>query len=78
MLVVMGPVLQFPVTDLFAAAIIPGIIPRRHVCRLRADPVLAEPVARPDPARGRPALTSDHYWLEAILVIGSIVTFFPH
>ncbi len=76
MLVVMGPVLEVPVTDLFAAAIIPGIMLATLYaayamvrCWLDADlgPILA-PEDQP--------VTSPYYWLEATLVITSILVFF--
>ena len=76
MLVVMGPVLQVPVTDLFAAAIIPGILlasmyAAYALIRCWLNPSLG-PILPPE----QQPITSDYYWLEAILVIGSIITFF--
>ncbi len=76
MLVVMGPVLEVPVIDLFAAAIIPGIMLAALYagytmlrCRLNPDlgPVL--------PEHERP-LTSPYYWLESLLVIFSLLFLF--
>ena len=76
MLVVMGPVLQIPVTDLFAAAIIPGIMLAGMYAAFALIRCWLNPSLGPIlPEREQPT-TSPYYWLEAILVIGSIVTFF--
>ena len=76
MLVVMGPVLEVPVTDLFAAAIIPGVMlasmyAAYALIRCWMNPRLG-PILEPEDQ----PVTSKYYWLEAILVIGSILTFF--
>lgn len=76
MLVVMGPVLEIPVTDLFSAAIIPGVMlalmyTAYTMIRCQLNPSLG-PVL---PEDQRPE-TSPYYWLEAILVIGSLLTLF--
>jgi len=76
MLVVMGPVLEVPVTDLFSAAIIPGIMlaamyAAYALIRCWMNPNLG-PILPPE---DQPK-TSPLYWLEAILVIGSILIFF--
>ena len=76
MLVVMGPVLEVPVTDLFAAAIVPGVLLASlyagySLLRCWLDPSLG-PVLPPEE---RPE-TSPYYWLEAVTVIGSILVFF--
>ena len=76
MLVVMGPVLEVPVTDLFAAAIIPGIMLAAlyaiyTLVRCWLNPALGPILAPEDQPR-----TSDLYWLEALLVVGSIVILF--
>jgi len=76
MLVVMGPILEIPVTTLFAAAIIPGIL----LAALYAGYALVRCWLNPSlgpalPPEERP-VTSPFYWLEAILVIGSILVFF--
>ena len=76
MLVVMGPVLEVPVTDLFSAAIIPGILLATlyagyALVRCWLNPSLG-PILPPD----EQPTTSPYYWLEAILVISSIVIFF--
>ena len=76
MLVVMGPVLEVPVTDLFAAAIVPGILlaslyAAYALIRCWLNPSLG-PILQPE---DQPT-TSNLYWLEAILVIGSILLLF--
>ena len=76
MLVVMGPVLEIPVIDLFAAAIIPGIMLATMYAvyamfRCWLDPSLG-PILSPE---DQPE-TSKYYWLETILVIGSIFMLF--
>ncbi|HMB75359.1 MAG TPA: TRAP transporter large permease subunit, partial [Kiloniellaceae bacterium] len=76
MLVVMGPVLEVPVTDLFSAAIIPGVLlailyAAYALIRCWIDPSLG-PILPPD----KQPQTSSYYWLEAILAIGSIIMLF--
>ena len=76
MLVVMGPVLEIPVIDLFAAAIIPGIMLATlyagyAMIRCWLDPSLG-PILSPE----EQPETSKYYWLESLLVIGSILIFF--
>jgi len=76
MLVVMGPVLEVPVIDLFAAAIIPGIMlaamyAAYALVRCWMNPALG-PILPPE----EQPQTSAYYWLEAILVISSIIIFF--
>lgn len=76
MLVVMGPVLEIPVTDLFAAAIIPGIMlaalyAAYALVRCWLDPSLG-PILPPE----EQPETSPFYWLESVLVISSIIILF--
>ncbi len=76
MLVVMGPVLEVPVTDLFAAAIVPGIMlavlyMAYALIRCWINPALG-PVL---PAGERP-VTSDYYALEMVGVFGSLAMLF--
>ena len=76
MLVVMGPVLEVPVTDLFSAAIIPGIM----LASLYAGYALVRCWMNPSlgpvlPPEEQPD-TSPYYWLEAVAVIGSILILF--
>ena len=69
MLVVMGPVLEVPVTDLFAAAIVPGILlaclyTAYALIRCGLNPALGPPL----PEHERPE-TSGSMWLEFIAAI---------
>lgn len=73
MLVVMGPVLEVPVTDLFAAAIMPGVLLAglymvyaigRCIMNPNLGPILA-PEDQPD--------TSPYYFLEVVIVMASLV-----
>ena len=76
MLVVMGPVLQIPVTDLFAAAIIPGIMLAGMYAAYALIRCWLNPSLGPTLPEDAQPKTSPYYWLEAVTVIGSIVTFF--
>ena len=76
MLVVMGPVLQIPVTDLFAAAIIPGIMLAGMYAAYSLIRCWLNPSLGPTLPEDAQPKTSPYYWLEAVVVIGSIVTFF--
>ena len=76
MLVVMGPVLEVPVTDLFAAAIIPGLLLAAlyagyTVIRCWMNPAIG-PILPPE----EQPETSPYYRMESILVLGSILFFF--
>ena len=76
MLVVMGPILEVPVTDLFSAAIIPGIL----LASLYAAYAMIRCWMNPDlgpilPVEEQPE-TSPYYWLESLAVIFSIVVLF--
>ncbi len=76
MLVVMGPVLEVPVTDLFSAAIIPGIL----LASLYAAYAMIRCWMNPDlgpilPVEKQPP-TSPYYWLESVTVIFSILVLF--
>ncbi len=69
MLVVMGPVLEVPVTDLFAAAIVPGVMlaclyTAYSLIRCWVNPALGPPL----PEDERPQ-TSGRMWLEFIAAI---------
>ncbi|MGI9350612.1 MAG: TRAP transporter large permease subunit [Rhizobiaceae bacterium] len=73
MLIVMGPVLEIPVTDLFRAAIVPGVLLASlyiiySVGRCIIDPSLG-PIL---PVEEQPE-TSPYYFLEVLLVMGSLV-----
>ncbi|MBL6782252.1 MAG: TRAP transporter large permease subunit [Alphaproteobacteria bacterium] len=76
MLVVMGPVLEVPVTDLFSAAIIPGIMLAAMYAGYALIRCWINPSLGPIlPVEEQPK-TSPYYWLEAITVIASIVLLF--
>src|SRR5210317_265059 len=76
MLVVMGPVLEVPVTDLFSAAIIPGIMLASMYAAYALIRCWMNPSLGPIlPVDEQPA-TSSYYWLEAILVISSLILLF--
>ena len=73
MLIVMGPVLEIPVTDLFRAAIVPGVLLAAlyllyALGRCWLNPSLGPPL----PEDERPD-TSPYYALEVALVLGAIV-----
>ena len=76
MLVVMGPVLEVPVTELFAAAIIPGVVLASlyiiySIGRCWLNPDLG-PILPPE----EQPVTSPYYWLELMLVILGLFFFF--
>ena len=76
MLVVMGPVLEVPVTDLFAAAIVPGIMlaclyTAYALIRCGLNPALGPPL----PEDERPE-TSGSMWLEFVAAIVAPVALF--
>jgi len=76
MLVVMGPVLEVPVTDLFAAAIIPGILLAGLYAAYALIRCWLNPSLGPTLAEDEQPVVSSLYWLEAVLVIGSIIILF--
>ena len=76
MLVVMGPVLEVPVTDLFSAAIIPGILLAALYAAYALVRCWLNPELGPVLPEEQQPVTSPFYWLEATLVIGSIAVFF--
>ena len=76
MLVVMGPVLEVPVTDLFAAAIIPGILLASIYAAYALIRCWLNPNLGPALPEDEQPITSNYYWLEAILVISSIIMLF--
>lgn len=76
MLVVMGPVLEVPVTDLFAAAIIPGILLASLYAAYAMIRCWMNPGLGPILPVEKQPQTSPYYWLEAVAVIFSIVVLF--
>ena len=67
MLVVMGPVLEVPVTTLFAAAIVPGPDARAALHRLRDDPLRDQPDARARRCRSSETPAQHARGLDAVL-----------
>ena len=76
MLVVMGPVLEVPVTDLFAAAIIPGIMLATMYAVYTLIRCWLNPSLGPILSVEDQPVTSSYYWLEAVLVMVSIIGLF--
>ena len=76
MLVVMGPVLEIPVTDLFSAAIIPGIMLASLYAAYSLVRCWLNSALGPTLSADEQPETSRFYWLEATLVISSILIFF--
>lgn len=76
MLVVMGPVLEIPVIDLFAAAIVPGIMLASLYAGYAMIRCWMNPNLGPILPEDQQPETSKLYWLEAIIVIGSILALF--
>ena len=76
MLVVMGPVLEVPVTDLFSAAIIPGIMLATMYAGYAMIRCWLNPSLGPILPEDEQPTTSKYYALEALLVIGSILMLF--
>jgi TRAP-type mannitol/chloroaromatic compound transport system permease large subunit/TRAP-type mannitol/chloroaromatic compound transport system permease small subunit len=75
MLIVMGPVLEVPVTDLFRAAIVPGVMLAGlymlyAIGRCWINPSLG-PILPPEEQPN----TSPYYWLEIILVMTALAIF---
>jgi TRAP-type mannitol/chloroaromatic compound transport system permease large subunit/TRAP-type mannitol/chloroaromatic compound transport system permease small subunit len=76
MLIVMGPVLEVPVTDLFRAAIIPGVLLAVLYMIYALGRCWINPKLGPIlPADEQPE-TSPYYLLEVIAVMAAIVAFF--
>ena len=75
MLIVMGPVLEVPVTDLFRAAIIPGILLAVLYMVYSLGRCFINPSLGPIlPADEQPN-TSPYYFLEVLLVMGALAVF---
>ncbi len=73
MLVVMGPVLEVPVTDLFAAAIVPGILLAFLYMAYAIGRCLLNPSLGPILPPEEQPKTSPYYFLEVVLVMASLV-----
>lgn len=75
MLIVMGPVLEIPVTDLFRAAIIPGVLLASLYLIYAVGRCMINPSLGPIlPADEQPE-TSPYYIVEVILVMAALVAF---
>ncbi|MEM1037883.1 MAG: TRAP transporter large permease subunit [Pseudomonadota bacterium] len=76
MLIVMGPVLEIPVTDLFRAAIIPGVLLATLYMIYALGRCWINPALGPILPEDEQPDTSPYYLIEVILVMASVVTFF--
>ena len=75
MLIVMGPVLEIPVTDLFRAAIIPGILLATLYIIYSVGRCMLDPTLGPILPKEEQPETSPYYFLEVVLVMSSLVAF---
>ena len=76
MLVVMGPVLEVPVTDLFAAAIMPGVLLAVLYIIYAIGRCWLNPNLGPILPEDQQPVTSPYYMLEFMLVLGGLMFFF--
>lgn len=76
MLVVMGPVLEIPVTDLFAAAILPGILLASLYIIYAVGRCWLDPNLGPILPEEEQPVTSPYYMLEFVLVLAGLIVFF--
>ena len=76
MLVVMGPVLEVPVTDLFAAAIMPGVLLATLYIIYAIGRCWLNPNLGPILPEEEQPVTSPYYMLEFVLVLGGLMLFF--
>ncbi|MFY0612642.1 MAG: TRAP transporter large permease subunit [Hyphomicrobiaceae bacterium] len=76
MLVVMGPVLEVPVTDLFAAAIMPGVLLAVLYIVYSIGRCWLNPSLGPILPEEEQPVTSPYYMLEFVLVLTGLVFFF--
>ncbi|KAG1700641.1 C4-dicarboxylate TRAP transporter large permease protein DctM [Nymphon striatum] len=75
MLIVMGPVLEIPVTDLFRAAIIPGVLLASLYIIYAVGRCMINPSLGPILPEDEQPETSPYYFAEVVLVMGSLVVF---
>ena len=75
MLIVMGPVLEIPVTDLFRAAIIPGVLLASLYIIYAIGRCIINPSLGPILPEDEQPETSPYYFLEVLLVMSSLVAF---
>ncbi|MEM8750998.1 MAG: TRAP transporter large permease subunit [Pseudomonadota bacterium] len=76
MLIVMGPVLEIPVTDLFRAAIVPGILLATLYMMYALGRCFINPSLGPILPPDEQPETSPYYILEVIAVMASVIVFF--
>ncbi len=76
MLIVMGPVLEIPVTDLFRAAIIPGVLLATLYMVYALGRCWLNPSLGPILSPEEQPETSPYYLLEVIFVMAALVAFF--
>ncbi len=75
MLIVMGPVLEIPVTDLFRAAIIPGVLLASLYLIYSVGRCMINPSLGPILPEDEQPETSPYYIVEVILVMAALVAF---
>ncbi len=75
MLIVMGPVLEIPVTDLFRAAIIPGVLLASLYLIYSIGRCMIDPSLGPILPEDEQPETSPFYFLEVLLVMTALVIF---
>jgi len=75
MLIVMGPVLEIPVTDLFRAAIIPGVLLASLYIIYSVGRCMIDPSLGPILPEDEQPNTSPYYFLEVLLVMSALVAF---
>ncbi len=75
MLIVMGPVLEIPVTDLFRAAIIPGVLLASLYLIYAVGRCMIDPALGPILPEDEQPETSPYYFLEVVLVMSALVAF---
>ena len=75
MLIVMGPVLEIPVTDLFRAAIIPGALLASLYIIYSIGRCIINPSLGPILPEDEQPETSPYYFLEVLLVMSAMVAF---
>ena len=76
MLIVMGPVLEVPVTDLFRAAIVPGVLLAVLYMIYALGRCMIDPSLGPILPEDEQPETSPYYLLEVALVMAALVIFF--
>ncbi len=75
MLIVMGPVLEVPVTDLFRAAVFPGILLASLYMLYTIGRCMINPNLGPILPKEEQPETSNKYWLEVVLMLAGLFVF---